>query len=49
MNEQRLKTLLFNSIICLVDELGMTIEESKNFLKSEIGITDEEFEEIMKY
>lgn len=39
MNNERLITLLYNAIVCL-KEFGSDIE-------FEIGITDEEYEEIM--
>lgn len=41
MNNERLKTLIFNAII-LLEENGYTIEE----FKYELGITPDEYDEI---
>lgn len=49
MNNERLKVLLNHSIILLLDERIITEEdEAKIFLKEEFGMTEEEYNEIMK-
>ncbi len=42
MNEERLKVLLYNATVCL-EENGYDFET----LKDSIGITEEEYKEIM--
>ena len=42
MNEERLKTLLYNAIVCL-EENGYDEEQ----LEISIGLTEDEYEEIM--
>jgi hypothetical protein len=42
MNEERLKVLLYNALVCL-EENGYDIEQ----LKESIGIKSDEYEEIM--
>ena len=50
MSNERLKTLLINSLIYIDTELIQTINPEENdiikFLKDEIGFTDEEIEEL---
>ena len=50
MSNERLKTLLINSLIYIDTELIQTINPEENdiikFLKGEIGFTDEEIEEL---
>ena len=50
MSNERLKTLLINSLIYMDTELVQAINPDKNdiikFLKDEIGFTDEEIEEL---
>ena len=50
MSNERLKTLLINSLIYIDTELIQTINPEENdiikFLKDEIGFTEEEIEEL---
>ena len=46
MTKERLKTLLFHTIILLLDEKDMTIEEAEDMLKEEILISAEEYREV---
>ena len=49
MKIERLKVLLHHSIICLLDERIITEEnEAKIFLKEELGMTEEEYNEIFE-
>ena len=43
MTEERLKVLLYNSIVMLEEDLRF-----KNNIKEELGMTEEEYNEIME-
>lgn len=48
LNNERLKTLLYNAIVCLEDQYGSYESWSKEELLEELGMTEEEYEKIME-
>lgn len=44
---ERLKTLLYNAIVCLEDQYGSYESWSENELLEELGMTEDEYIEIM--
>ena len=48
LDNERLKTLLGNAIVCLEDEYGAWENWGKEELLEELGMTEEEYEKIME-
>ena len=48
MTKERLEILLFNALILLADERDITIEELKETVSEDIGMTEQEFNYLFK-
>lgn len=48
MENERLRTLLYNAIVCLEDQYGSYESWSEDELLEELGMTKEEYNEIME-
>ena len=48
MTKERLEILLYNSLIVLAAEQDVTIEELKETVSANIGMTEQEFDWLLK-
>lgn len=48
MTKERLEILLYNALIMLADERDITVEELKETVSEELGMTEQEFNYLFK-